>query len=423
MIQHLCYSALMAAMCFLAQPVFCADIDSRFLSRQEEKLFLHGKEYRAIGVNMPNLFQSYVGTWHHNIEIYGSHEKARQAMIAGVADAAGSGFTFIRFFANPGYANDMELLYMKDRNKYWQGMDEVLNLCRKHNLRVVPCLNVAGGAGGFNEYYDEPKQAVFNLESKTRKAVYEFIREFVTRYKDDPVVLMWELENEGMLKADIDRQGQKRNPTTSINRDQKPRPPYVREDSLTFDMIVRLYKEHAAFIKSIDKNHLITSGDAGVRRECASRRETFPNFKYRDDTFREYIANNLLSQPEPLDVFSFHFYGANTDANGQTIKGVRSTEDMRRLCRASMAAGAPVFVGELEVKCAFIKFDPTQIWTQQFIDMAEKEGVSLMALWVWHFPWQPEMTMDSKKNPDLVKRCAAFNKKYADGGDLLLAPK
>lgn len=41
-----------------------------------------------------------------------------------------------------------------------------------------------------------------------------------------------------------------------------------------------------------------------------------------------------------------------------------------------------------------------------------------MALWVWHFPWQPDLTMDSRKNPELVQRCAEFNRKYAAEGDL-----
>jgi len=62
-------------------------------------------------------------------------------------------------------------------------------------------------------------------------------------------------------------------------------------------------------IRSLDQNHLVTSGDAGVRPKCTSRRETFPNSRFRSDTWREWLGNNLLSQPAPLDVFSFHFYG------------------------------------------------------------------------------------------------------------------
>lgn len=398
---------------------------SPFLERRDTKLYLNGQEYRAIGVNMPNLSQSYMSTWHHNKQIYKSHENARNAIIHGVEEAAKAGFKFIRFFANPGYAYDMTLLYMKDREAYWKGMDEVLELCSKNGLRVVPCLMVGGGAAGFHEYFDEPLQAVLDPKSKTYKAVYEYMEQFVSRYKDDPVVLMWELQNEGMLKADVDRKGQKRNPTLTINRDQKPRPPSTREDSITFDMLVKLYKDHAAYIKSIDKNHLVTSGDVGVRPDCSTRRKTFPNFpkKMKPDSLEEQIKNNILSQPEPLDVFSYHFYGSlNSDKkNDQTCaSGIYHgpLNCMMRLCRESMATGRPVFVGELEVAWNQIKNDPEQVWTQKFIDMAEKEGVSLIALWVWHFPWQPEMTMSSETYPALVKRCAEFNRKYAAHGDL-----
>ncbi|MBN2640055.1 MAG: cellulase family glycosylhydrolase [Victivallales bacterium] len=421
-------SAIAAGMMMMAG-AFCASganaEHSPFLVKKGNKLYLNGQEYRAIGVNMPNLSQSYLGTWHHNKQIYKNNENARNAIIAGVEAAAKAEFKFIRFFASPGYAYDMDLLYMKDRDAYWKGMDEVFELCRKNNLRLVPCLNAAGAVCNFHEYYGEPRQAVLDPNSKTYKAVHEYMHDFVTRYKDDPVVLMWELQNEGMLKADIDRKGKERNKDYSINRDKKKLPPYTREDSITFDMLVKLYKDHAAYIKSIDKNHLVTSGDVGVRPDCSTLRKTFPNApkKREKDSLAKQIKNNILSQPKPLDVFSYHFYGSlNSDKkNDQTCaSGIYHgpLNCMMRLCRESMATGRPVFVGELEVAWDQIKNDPEQVWTQKFIDMAEKQGISLIALWVWHFPWQPEMTMSSETYPALVKRCAEFNRKYAAHGDL-----
>jgi len=108
-------------------------------------------------------------------------------------------------------------------------------------------------------------------------------------------------------------------------------------------MIVRLYKEHAAFIKSLDPNHLVTSGDGYVREECTSRRETFPDFKFRSDTWREWLANNLASQPEPLDAFSYHFYGTSGVIGGadKPWAGMTDLEWMRGLVRATRAANAP----------------------------------------------------------------------------------
>ena len=88
-----------------------------FVTCNGNKLMLNGREYRAIGVNMPNLHLAYFGTWHHNIEKYDTHKKARKAMIAGVKDASASGFKFIRFFANPGYPKGIDLLYAKNPSR------------------------------------------------------------------------------------------------------------------------------------------------------------------------------------------------------------------------------------------------------------------------------------------------------------------
>jgi len=380
-----------------------------FVAKDGNRLMRNGREYRAIGVNMPNLHQSYFGTWLHNKDKYGSDENAKQAMIAGVEDASRSGFKFIRFFADPGYPKDIDLLYARNPEKYWKLMDEVFALCRANDLRLVPCLNMIDGC--FAEYYGEPKQAILDPESKTHQAAYKYIRDFVTRYKDDPLVLMWELGNERMLNADVDMQGRKALPAECFTDDKQPREFRTREDSLTFHHYLRLYKEQATLIKKLDPNHLVNSGDAAVRQECTSRRETFPNFKFRDDTSRERIANNLYSQPEPLDVYSYHFY-----PHGNPRPRWGMTEGMRKLLVATLATDTPVYIGELGQDRPSFGEDPEAKATIAFIDMADEVGVSLISLWVWHFTWQPDRTLSSATHPALVERCAAWNRKYAGEG-------
>jgi mannan endo-1,4-beta-mannosidase len=178
-------------------------------------------------------------------------------------------------------------------------------------------------------------------------------------------------------------------------------------------MILELYRTHAAAIKSLDPNHLITSGDASVRPECTSRRETFPDFQYRSDTLREWLANNLASQPEPLDVYSFHFYGSDASDAPGSVWGLDALDLSRSLVRAAHAARAPVFVGELGQTSPSFREDPEGRWTRSCIDMLDEEGVSLAALWVWHFPWQPDLTVSGKTHASLLERVAAFNRKHA----------
>jgi hypothetical protein len=223
---------------------------------------------------------------------------------------------------------------------------------------------------------------------------------------------MWELENEGMLGADVDRAGADLLPAAVYPAGAVVRAKGTREDSLTWDMLLRLYREQTAFIKSLDPNHLVTSGDGCVRQECTSRRETFPDFRYRNDTLREWLGNNLASQPEPLDVFSFHDYG-NLTSDSSASWGLSDLELLRSEVRAVHAAQTPVFIGELgQIKPSF-KQDAEAKWARAAIDLLDKEGASLVALWVWHFPWQPDLTISSASEPLLMQRVAAFNRKHA----------
>jgi len=381
-----------------------------FVTRHGEKLWLNGAEYRAIGANIPPLSQAYSGVWFHTQQIYGSPEKARDAMIDALDDAQRSHIAFIRFFANPGYPRDTDMLYMKDRAKYWSLMDDLFAQCRRRHIKLVPSLNTLHG---WYSYCAEPAQAILDPASKTYQATRTYIQEFVTRYRDDTTVLMWELENEPMLAADVDMAGNKLLPAAVYSPGAVVRETGTREDSLTWDMILRLYRDQTAYIKSLDPNHLVTSGDACVRPECTSRRETFPNFKYRNDTLREWLGNNLLSQPEPLDVISFHNYGNFGNTEPASLWGLSHLDYLRAEVRVVHAARQPVFIGELGQMNPTFKADPTAKWTCAAIDLLEHEGASLAAIWVWHFPWQPDLTVSSASHPALIRRIAAFNKRYA----------
>ncbi|MCC6443535.1 MAG: cellulase family glycosylhydrolase [Armatimonadetes bacterium] len=382
----------------------------KFVTSKGAKLFLDGREYRAVGVNIPHLHQAYAGTWFHIPEIYGTSEKAKAAVIEALDDAQKSGVAFIRFFANPGYPRDTDLLYARNPQRYWRLMDDLFSECRQRRLKLIPSLQTLLG---WYLYCGETAQAVLNPNSKTYRATHQYIREFVTRYRDDPTVLMWELANEGMLAADVDMAGTDLLPAGVYPPGAVVRAKGVREDSLTWEMILRLYREHMAFIKILDPNHPVTSGDAFVRPECASRRETFPDFKYRNDTLREWLSNNLASQPEPLDVFSFHTYGSFELCEPASLWGLSALELLRSQARAVHAARVPLFIGELGQMKPSFREDRAARWSRAAIDLLEKEGVSLAALWVWHFPWQPDLTVSSATHPLLTRRIAAFNRKYA----------
>ena len=389
----------------------CAD---GFVTAEGTRLMLDGRPYRAVWANVPHLSQGYMGTWFHWKQIYGTRERMRETVVEAVEDAAESKVAFIRFFASPGYPKDTAELYLKDPDDYWRQMDAVFQLCRDHNIKLVPSLGVLGK---WNLDCGEPRTAVLDPESKTHEATYRYVREFVSRYANDPTVLMWELGNEHFLLADVDMKGRPAPGRGIYPEDAGPVPEtYAREDSFTFDMLVSFQKEMAAYIKSLDPNHLVTSGDSGPREESVSRRETFPDFRFRTDTVREHLSNLLASQPEPLDVLSVHMYG-NFTTRGK-VGDLPHLDFLRCRVRAIHAANAPVFVGELGQTNPYMQEDAEAKWTRAAIDLLDEEGVALVALWVWHFPWQDKdfNIPNSEAQPLLMRRVADFNQ-YARLGE------
>lgn len=383
-----------------------------FVEADGTTLILDDKPYRAIGVNIPHLSHGYLGTWFHWKSVYGTRETMRQSIVDAVIDAERHEMAFIRFFASPGYPKDTAELYLKDKDAYWRQMDELFALCRKHRLRLIPSL---GTLFKWHLDFGEPRTAVLDPKSKTHAATYGYVREFVSRYKDDPNVLMWELENEGFLAADVDETNRPAPPKGVYPEGSAAfREKFSSEDSWRFEQLIQIYKDMTAFIKGLDPNHLVTSGDAHVREESMCRRTTFPKFNWRDDTLSEHLSNLLASQPESLDVGSLHVYGNFTTR--RKVADLPHLDLARAWIRAFHAARRPVLIGELGQFDPNFQSDPGAQWTRDAIDMMDDEGVALMALWVWHFPWQDKdhNIPGGTAQPALMQRIARFNRAHAN---------
>lgn len=405
--EHCGIAIFVSVVALIASTSMC---DGGFLKIKGNKLFLDGVEYRAIGANVPHLSQGYMGTWFHWKQIYGTREKMKQSIVDAIIDASNHKLAFFRFFASPGYPKDTAELYLKNPDEYWRLMDELFALCRKYSIKLIPSLGVLYK---WDMDCGELRTAVLEPNSKTYEATRKYVREFVTRYKDDATVLMWELGNEYFLTADVNMDGWKMHGkgvypdgTTEV------REKYSLQDSFTFDMLLKFYKEITAYIKGLDPNHPVVSGDSGVREESTSRRQTFPDFKYRWDSIEEHLSNLLESQ-ESLDIFSVHKYGNFT--TGSKVSDLSYLDLLRCQVRAIHALPKPLFVGEFGQSKPYFRDDTEAVWARAAIDLLDEEGVALIALWVWHFPWQDKdfNIPNGAAQPLLMERVRAFNEKYA----------
>ncbi|MCE5197726.1 MAG: cellulase family glycosylhydrolase [Armatimonadota bacterium] len=379
-----------------------------FVKANGSSLTLNGKPYRAMGANAPDLFSAYAGL---GIK---PEEKAarRQSMIDSILDAEKSKIAFFRFWATGFWPKDMQL-YFDNPDQYWKSMDEVMSLCRRHHIKVVP--SIFWNIVMWPMACEEDQSAIIDPNSKTYKAMHKYAKEIVTRYKDDTNVLMWELYNEGFLGADVQAEGRDAPPAEVYLPNPKLiKQKWTKADSLSTPIIRQFYVEMTKYIKSIDPNHLVESGDAGVRDCSKSLRESFPEQVWVRDTLRDHIASLLASQPEPLDVFCQHLYGSGSGkVDWQIVNNMTILDYNRYLIRAAEATRTPMYVGEFGQTNPSFKEDPKALYTRQFIDVMDKEGVALASVWAWHFPWQPENNVTSKTHPLLVKRITEFNKKYA----------
>lgn len=86
--------------------------------------------------------------------------------------------------------------------------------------------------GGKKKTHDE-----FYTNKKIRKEFYKYVKAIVRRYRNEPGVIAWELANDARCSSTL-----------------------PSSENCNTNTITRWYADTAKFVRSIDPNHLITSG-------------------------------------------------------------------------------------------------------------------------------------------------------------------
>jgi len=162
-------------------------------------------------------------------------------------------------------------------------------------------------------------------DSLGRRRVAEFVSAVVARYRDRPTIAMWEVGNEYNLVADIQ----------------------WKQFDVTSDQVAAYVHDVATLIRSIDANHLITTGDSAPRPAAMHLLRAVRAGKEVDwtpDSADELIEYLRLMNADPIDVISIHYAD---DAMVSLGGGIGSPENLRFYARAAAEIGKPLFIGEI----------------------------------------------------------------------------
>jgi len=283
---------------------------SGFVGRQGTQFTLDGQPFRFVGFNLFDAAATanyQCGWWAR----YSDDEL--DAALGAMKKQAGA--NVLRFWAFQSYTAG---------GTDWSGIDKVLRLARKHNIKVIPVLeNGPGHCGNYGSAKWEQGD-VFYRNASRRDYTYgsslslpDYIDRIVGRYKDDPTIMAWMIMNE----ADTgDKDG-----------------------LYTFAAIL------SAQIKTLDSRHLVTLGTQsnGVSGSSGS------------DFIRLYGLPTL----DFAEGHDYAFWGSDTDplpgsADGHTLPDPRSASCLSTayipnqakiacsIAQAHQILGKPYLIGE-----------------------------------------------------------------------------
>lgn len=167
-------------------------------------------------------------------------------------------------------------------------------------------------------------------------------------YKDDPTIMTWELGNEPRcLSAGA----------------------YPRSANCTTQTLIAWADEMSTFIKSIDRNHLVSVGDEGFY--C------LPNGTHWTENCGEGVDTVAFTRLKNIDVMSFHLYPEfwGTDA-------AWGTDWIKRHIRDGKAVGKPVMLGEFGLKDKSARNPVYKEWTDAFFKSGGQSGGDGALYWI-----------------------------------------
>ncbi|XP_058087633.1 mannan endo-1,4-beta-mannosidase 7-like [Magnolia sinica] len=221
----------------------------------------------------------------------GSDPSQRSKVSAAFQEASSHGLTVARTWAfSDGGSGALQYSPGSYNEQMFKGLDFVISEAKRHGIKLILSLvNNYENFGGKKQYVQWARNQGQYLTSdddffsnSVIKGYYKnHVKTVLTRfnsmtgvaYKDDPTIFAWELMNEPRCTSDLSGR-----------------------------TIQGWIMEMAAYVKSIDSNHLLEAGLEGFYGESSPQKKQFnPGFQVGTD----FISNNQLSG---IDFATVHSY-------------------------------------------------------------------------------------------------------------------
>ncbi|EOA29661.1 hypothetical protein CARUB_v10015594mg [Capsella rubella] len=252
-----------------------------FVSRKGVQFILNGKPFYANGFNA--YWLTYEAT----------DPTARYKITHGFENATSRGLTIARtwgFNDGASYRALQTAPGSYDENTF-QGLDFVISEAKRVGLKmIIPLVNNWSDYGGKKQYVDWAKSKGekvssdddFYTNSLTKQFYKNHVKTIVNRvntftkvaYKDEPAIMGWELMNEP--RCNSDRSGK---------------------------TLMAWINEMAPYVKSVDPNHLLSTGHEGFYGDSSPQRKTSLNPPSANVVGADFIANHNI---DAIDFASIH---------------------------------------------------------------------------------------------------------------------
>ncbi len=368
---------------------FSQPAESAFLQRKGSQLILHGKPLRLVSVNKFDLFLRFL-----------EGGEAKQQAVRAIEEAAKHGFSVIRFAGVGFYPSHMR--HWANEKVYWGAFDELIQTAKQHGVRLIPVIH--WNLYLFPDMANECVQDMLtNPDSRSRQYLWLYTYQLVSRYRDEPTVLFWELTNEMNLGADLEFLSpygrSDLNPVHEGTAYMR-----LRRDHFTTEQMIPFLKEWATFIKQIDPNHLIGSGFSAPRPAAQHLRRAGGKGDWTEDSEQEMETYLRDTHPDPIDLLSIHFYRGHDNMRFGN-KDEDSPQALVAFQRAAQRIGKPLYIGETGDDYAQ---RPNAPFLQKVLEQAKNLNIPLVLIWNWMSPDDP-YDVSAERTPQVVQMIRAAN--------------